>query len=171
MAFCSVLAAISFTLLAIGSAMPPSRLSMMIAASLLPFAVIVRCGPGWGGVFYASTGLLAFLLVPDKAYAIPYVLCFGPYALVRLMADRIGSRILGALVKLAYMNACLAAMYFITFKLLAPELPMGGLLGGVPAWALLAAAQAAFAAYDLLCSKAIRLYDARLRGSGGMRRG
>lgn len=74
MAYTALLAALSLVILYGSCLVPTGRAGVVGLAGLLPAAAVISGGPSSGVLCYAGTGILAFLLLPDKGNALLYLL-------------------------------------------------------------------------------------------------
>ena len=84
----SICAAVGVTALYLGSILPGARLSILCAASLGTAFTAIRCRARWALGCYAVTGVLALLLLPEKALALMYLLLPGYWGVRRRRGRR-----------------------------------------------------------------------------------
>lgn len=161
----ALLSALSLMILWFAQAAPWGRMGLVAAAGLMPAAAVISVGPGAGWFCWAGTAALAFLLLPDKACGLLYLIFFGLYPMVKHIAEKLRRRPLEFLVKLAFFNLCFAVMWFGFQALFLWGLPGAGTFGMF----LFPAGNIIFLLYDFGFSRLIAFYIARV--DGPLRRG
>ena len=159
LAFLAVAAAFSVGFIYLACVLPTGQIGFLAAASLFGVASVAEYGVGAGLLEYAASALLGFLLAPDKSYPLVYALFFGYYPALKALAERLRSRILGWALKLAVLNAALAAMLFL-FSLTIFDLSRIGNSTII----LFVLCNLVFVLFDLGVTKLIGLYRGRIRG-------
>ena len=155
----AILCALSLILTYVGVIAPSGRWGIIAVAGLCPAAAVISVGFGAGLLCWASTAILAFLLVPDKFCALLYAVLFGLYPVLKALFERVRNRPVSCLLKILFFNLSLTVL-FLTMK--------GALLGSLPGilsatWLLYVAGNIVFILYDFGMSKLISIYIARLR--------
>lgn len=158
MALVGVLTALGLVILYLAALAPTGRLGLVALAGLVPAAAVVSSGLPAGVFCYAATGILGFLLSPDKGNALLYLLFFGLYPLVKCLVERLHKLPLEWICKLALFNGVFTACWFLLHNVL---------LSGLPAvfeelWVFYLLGNVIFVIYDLGFSKLITLYAARV---------
>lgn len=154
-AYAGVIAALSVALLYLVYVLPTMRLSVLFVVSLLP--VIMAYERRWtDGLFaFATTALVAVLLIGPRGIWLFYVVFFGWYGVVReLVLVKLG-RIWTWAIMAVLFNIVLFAMYFLAKELLL-DLKL-------PAALLIPAAEGAFIAFELLFTACRGYYITRIR--------
>lgn len=155
-AFLAVFSAFSTAFLYLASLFPTGQLGFLGVASLFGIAGVVEFGLPGGLAVYAVTALLGLLIVPSKTLVGLYALFFGPYPVVKALAER-GSRVLEWIVKVVFFNAALTAALF---ALKVTVFDFTHIQYGVPV--LYIAGNLIFAIFDIAVSRAIVFYMARI---------
>ena len=156
----SVCAAVGVTALYLGSILPTARLSILCASSLGTAFVALRCRTRWALGCYAVTGILALLLLPEKALALLYLLLPGYYPVVKLRAERLRSFWTRWSLKLGVFSAASAAAAIIA-RLFAP---LKAVFSGTAVWLLAAGALGVFVIYDHVLGLLILFYLRKMSG-------
>ena len=156
----SICAAVGVTALYLGSILPTARLSILCASSLGTAFVAMRCRTRWALGCYAVTGVLALLLLPEKALALLYLLLPGYYPVVKLRAERFRSFWSRWSLKLGVFAAAAAAAVFFA-RLFAP---LKAVFSGTAAWLFVAGALIAFVIYDRILGLLILFYLRKMSG-------
>ena len=87
-------------------------------SSLLIFALAYECGNKTALASYVSVSLLSIILSPDKESALLFLSFFGYYPILSTYLDRIKSRLIQWIIRLAVFNAAMAVSYYILIKVL-----------------------------------------------------
>ena len=159
--FCAVLAAFSVVFMYIGTVFPTGRMGFMAIASLFSVAAMAQYGYGAALGVFAVSGVLGFLLVPDKMPLVFYALFFGYYPIVKNMAECLKKPVLSWAVKLAVFNAALTAVYLL-FKELLMFRFFETLSGAALTAAVYVVFNIVFVVYDIGLSRLIRFYMIRI---------
>ena len=157
-ALVGMLTALSLVFLYLSVLTPTARLGVVAIAGLLPAGAVVSAGLGAGFFCYAATGILGFLLLPDKGHALLYLIFFGLYPMVKYLIERLRNLPGEWICKLAFFNGILTLFWFGLSTVLLPFLPAA--LNQV--WMVYLAGNAAFIIYDIGFSKLIALYVVRI---------
>ena len=157
-ALVGLLTALSLIFLYISVLSPAAQLGLVAIAGVFPAGAVVSAGLGAGFFCWGGAGLLGLLLLPDKANALLYLLFFGLWPMGKSLCERLKSRVLEWICKLAWANATLAVLWFALRELFLPFLP--AVLS--QAWMVWLACNGAFVIYDLGFSKLIAFYSARV---------
>lgn len=157
-ALVGVLTALSVVTLYFSAVSPTARLGLTAVAGLFPAGAVVSSGLGAGFFCYGATGLLGLLLVPDKGNVVLYLLFLGLWPMLKSLFERLSSRVLEWVCKLAVFNIILAIFWFGLRELLLPFLPPVLDQG----WMIFAGGSVAFIIYDVGFSKLIAFYEVRV---------
>ena len=152
----ALLAALGVLVLLFSSLLPTMALPFAAFAGLLPAAVVLHCGLGWGLGSAVVTATLALLLLPNKTGAVWYAVFFGHYPVVKSLLERISKQILCWLAKLGVFAVCTAALYFLLRGFFFAALPEQAL------WILLPALTVGFILYDIAFSALVSVYSRRI---------
>ncbi len=155
-----VLAALSLLLLYLAAMLPSGRIGMVAVAGLVPAAGVVSGGLATGFLCYGATGILAFLLIPDKGCALLYAVFFGLYPMVKSLIERLRKLPAEFLLKLVFFNIVLAILLFGFSAFLFPMIPEF-LHKTLPIFLV---GNVVFLIYDYGFSKLITYYASRIRG-------
>lgn len=153
-------AALAVAFLYLTALLPTARLAVICLASVCVILVRMNCGPRWAAGCYASSAILAMLLLPEKGPALLYAAFLGYYPLIKLETERFRRLPVRWAVRLALFNLIFWLLYFLAGGLI------GELLPGLPAdWMiLLAAANAGFVLYDYALTQVILIYIRKIDG-------
>ena len=156
----AMLAALSVTLLYLGSFIEVLDLTMAVMASLFSAVMVIEYGKGAPWSVFGVTSVLSLILLPQKLPALMYALFFGYYPIIKEYVERIRSRILSWSLKLVIF-AFATALLVLLSKLFVPEvdMPTGTLMTVV--FIVLSALMLFL--YDLALTRVISYYIIRLR--------
>ena len=156
----AMLAALSVTLLYLGSFIEVLDLTMAVMASLFSAVMVIEYGKGAPWSVFGVTSVLSLILLPQKLPALMYALFFGYYPIIKEYVERIRSRILSWSLKLVIF-AFATALLVLLSKLFVPEvdMPKGTLMTVV--FIVLSALMLFL--YDLALTRVISYYIIRLR--------
>lgn len=159
-AYPAILGALAVLLVYLASIVPTGRWGIVALAGLMSAAAVVELGLKAGLLCWAGASLLSFLLAPDKLCALLFAVLFGPYPVVKPLAERTGKKPLEYLLKLAFFNAAFTAVYLTMSAAVLDSLPRAL---GSSVWVLYLAANAVFLAYDYGFGRLVAAYIARVR--------
>ncbi len=150
--------ALTVIILYVESIAPTGRLSLYALSSVFVSILIVESGikPGW--LFYLSSSLVSFIIVPDKLALVPYIVFFGLYGIVKYYAERQKYIWLEYTIKFLYFNLCVVLAYFIIKNLFTIQMKFN-----LHWWLIIIALQIFFFLYDYVYSLIIQYYRKRLR--------
>lgn len=154
----AVLGGLSLLTLGLACLVPTGKVGLTALAGLFPAAAVVSFGFPAGGLCYAGSGLLALLLLSDKALALLYLLFFGLYPIVKGLIERLRLLPVEWVLKLLIFNGVLTLLLLAGRQLFYAVMPVGRL----PLSGLYPLANGVFFVYDIGLSKLIGLYSRRV---------
>ena len=161
-ALAGLLSAVALVFLLIAGVIPSGWTGVTAVAGLAVGVAISAAGYLSGLFCYLVSGLLALLLVPAKQVAVLYLCLFGIYPLIKSKLERLKVRALEYVLKLAYFNLILVALYHLAFALLFARIGEG-LNPALPLLPLLMlSGSVIFLFYDFAFSRVMSLLQARL---------
>ncbi len=92
----------------LGTVISVLDLTMVAIASIFVFFAIIEMGSPYQYLIYATTSLLAVLLLPDKFSAILYVVFGGIYPILKQKLEKLAG-VISWFIKAVYFNAVLVA--------------------------------------------------------------
>ncbi len=145
------------------SMIPAGRIGFMFLASLVIWIPLnERGGLVPALLCYLATAGVTFLIVPNKLFFGAYVLFLGAYGFIKLGADvLVRDRVIAFVVKLIIMNGLAALALFLASRFLGQNAL--SMLPEYPLYFVIPALELAFAAYELLYSFCIKVFDEKLR--------
>ncbi len=154
---CAMMIALSLVFMYIGVLLPSGRAGFMAVASLFTLAAVIECGYVPALCVFAASSILGFLIMPDKAPIMFYILFFGYYPVIKSLCEKLKSRVPEWIIKLAVFNIALTVMV-IFFR----ELLMMSFLDRLSGAALIAVIyilmNIIFVIYDYGVSKLVQFY-------------
>jgi len=140
------------------------RIAALGLASLLCGICVSRFGVRYGVTLYVGASILSLLVLPNKMFALLYVLFAGYYPIVKLYIEKLQKLWAEWILKILFFNLTLALIYIIVKLFFAPlltsVLPLLVLHYVVLAVIVL---QVIFVIYDWALSYMIGYYDQFLR--------
>ena len=167
LAFSSILTALCFILMLIGSFFGSLDLTSAALASFCIIIAVAEMGYGNAALIYAAASVLAFLLLPSKSPALLFAAFLGYYPIVKSLSEKL-SGLYSYLIKFVSFAAAFWVIYFIVIKFATvdPELQrlfIPALL--IPAFLI---AALVFLIYDFALTRIISLYCRSLRSRLGI---
>ena len=143
------------------SFVPGIELTLYLISSLFTAAMVIEAGAAGGLSVFAASSLLGLILVPNKLALVPYIFCFGYYAVLKLYIEKIKSGVLQIILKVIYFAAVLVVGLLVFKSVLTagvhmPDWPVGGLI---------AAGLVMMILYDYVMTFLINWYRRRFKGS------
>ncbi len=143
------------------SFVPGIELTLFLISSLFTAVMVLEAGAAGGLSVFGAASLLGLILVPNKLALIPYIFCFGYYAVLKFYIEKIKSGVLQMTLKVIYFAAVLfVGLFFFksvfTSGIHAPDWPVGGLF---------AAGLVMLVLYDYILTFLINWYRRRFKGS------
>jgi len=152
-ALTGILSAFITVALLIESIVPTGRLGFYVLAGFILSVVLLECGAKWGWASYFVSSAAALLVIPEKLNALPYVLFFGIYTMLKYHIESLRKTWLEILLKFAAFNLFLWPSWSMMKGFLPKAVTEGTMV--IVAGIIL---QVAFAAYDILFTAWIRFY-------------
>jgi hypothetical protein len=140
--------------------MPLFVYALPAAAGTLMIIIVIEISRSWAFVTYISVGLLSLLITPDKEAAILFILFFGYYPIMKSLLEKLKSKLIEIVSKLAIFNCGIVAAYFLLIHVMgmAEVLENLGEYGEYGAYILLAVGNAIFVVYDIALTQLISSY-------------
>ncbi|HHV95455.1 MAG TPA: hypothetical protein GXX37_03100 [Clostridiaceae bacterium] len=157
-ALTGILGAMTIISLILAIILPTGKLSFYCLSSFFISIIIIEYKISAGWLFFLTTNLLAYIIIPDKIAIIPYTAFFSLYGIVKYYAENIKNIVLEFIVKYAFFNACLALAIFLADKLFKGIAQLSYSI-----WFIVAVLQVVFFFYDYVYSVVINYYRHRLR--------
>ncbi len=118
---------------------------------LLISIVNFECGVKTSIASYVSVALLSLMISPDKESALLFTTFFGCYPIIKIYIDRLSSKLIKILIKLAVFNASVISSYYILISIfgVVDMSEMGGDFGKYGVIVLLLIGNFTFGFYDI----------------------
>lgn len=142
----------------ISSILPTNRLFFFALSTFFLAAIIIENNIGFAVLVYFSSSILSFIIIPNKAAVLPYVIFFGYYAIVKSLIERINILAVELFIKLMLFNLSI----YITFNIVSRAL-LGEIIIKLPAWVVFLLMQLAFIVYDYAFSLGVYFYRNKIR--------
>ena len=143
------------------SFVPGIELTLFLISSLFTAVMVLEAGAAGGLSVFAAASILGLILVPNKLALIPYIFCFGYYAVLKFYIEKIKSGVLQMTIKVIYF-AAIVLLGLLVFKSVLtagihmPDWPVAGLIiAGIVMLVL----------YDYVMTFLINWYRRRFKGS------
>ena len=143
------------------SFVPGIELTLFLISSLFTAVMVLEAGAAGGLSVFAAASLLGLILVPNKLALVPYIFCFGYYAVLKFYIEKIKSGVLQMTIKVVYF-AAIVLLGLLVFKSVLtagihmPDWPVAGLIiAGIVMLIL----------YDYVMTFLINWYRRRFKGS------
>ena len=157
-AYGGVCAALCIALMSLSAILPTADLTFAAAAGFILFVIVIKCGKAVALSVYVVTGLLALLVVPNKACVLYYVLFFGYYSILKAVAEGLHNRVLEWAVKLAVFTAIVLVIFYgFTWVLELPAVIQNNV------FLVVLCADALFVIYDILFSALVQMIMKRFK--------
>ena len=156
----ALLVALGTVFMIIGAAVEVLDLTVCAMASLLVVFVYLEIGSYYPWLVWICTSLATALIYPGSIMWAEYALVFGIYPLIKAYIERL-PRWSWIVVKIFYINAVIAALFFVCESLLG--IPFFTEEGEVMAIITYVLMNAAFVMYDLFITAMVRAYFAKIR--------
>lgn len=153
-----VVAALSLVLMLLTSIIPFGTYAFPAFAGILLVLLVFNLGYAYAFAVYFVTAVLSFLLVTDKEAALYYALFLGFYPILKGVIERIPSKPVQYIIKLALFNVCMIAAFYIGITLLSIPKESFNLFGVYLPWVFLILGNIVFIIYDLCITRLVTLY-------------
>ena len=153
-----VVAALSLVLMLLTSIIPFGTYAFPAFAGILLVLLVFNLGYAYAFAVYFVTAALSFLLVTDKEAALYYAMFLGFYPILKGVIERIPSKPVQYIVKLALFNVCMIAAFYIGITLLSIPKESFNLFGVYLPWVFLILGNIVFIIYDLCITRLVTLY-------------
>lgn len=148
-----ILGAMVLMLLFINNYVPFNRMFLYMIVSFIVSIVIIETNLRYGIMFYLVTAILAFLILPNKTYSIPYIVFFGCYGIIKYFIEKDRNIIVEYLLKFGVFNL----LAFIAWQLIKLFIKVKLTI------VLVIGAEVLFLVYDFAYSYFIRYYQNNIR--------
>ena len=143
------------------SFVPGIELTLFLISSLFTAVMVLEAGVAGGLSVFAAASLLGLILVPNKLALIPYIFCFGYYAVLKFYIEKIKSGAVQMTIKVIYF-AAIVLLGLLVFK---SVLTAGIHMPDWPVAGLIVAGIIMLVLYDYVMTFLINWYRRRFHGS------
>ena len=161
LALAAVIAALAVTVMML-SIFPFVTYALPGIAGALMIIVVIEVNKKWAVGVYAVSGILSLLLAPDKEAALFYIFLLGYYPILKSVFEKLKSRTLEYILKLAVFNVSAITATFIAIKMFAIPIESIPLLGKYSGIAFLLLGNIIFVLYDKLLNGLATQYLVRI---------
>ena len=158
LAFAGVICALSVTCMLL-TVMPTMEIGLPALAGCLLVLPVIELGIRYGFLCYGATAVLSLLLAPSLESKMLFVVFLGYYPVVKALFERLPSRILQWVSKLALFNITVCGAYWLlvgVFSLLPKD---DFVLFGAYMWGIfILIGNAVFVVYDFALTRVISAY-------------
>lgn len=162
--FSAICLSLTIIFLYAASALSTGKIAALGLSSLLCGICVSRFGVRYGVALYVGAALLSLLLLPNKMFALLYVLFAGYYPIIKLFIEKLHKLWAEWILKILFFNLILTVLYIVVKLFFMPVLTSAlallilQYLG--PAILIL---QVLFILYDWILSYMIGYYDQFIR--------
>ena len=108
-----VFSAIALVLMMLTGVFPFGTYAFPVIAGVMLIVIYLEFGFRWSMLVYGVISIMSVLFVSDKEAALFFLLLFGYYPVVKSLIERIKSKIVQYIIKLAIFNAAAVSVYFL----------------------------------------------------------
>lgn len=157
-AFCALFSALGIVLMYLGAMVEVLDISMACITSMICVIALAEIGGAYPWLVFAVTGVLSFIILPQKFGALIYICLAGYYPMLKAVIERTRTRIAEWILKILFFNAAMTVMILLAvFVLAIPDMQKWYVIS------LFALGNITFAAYDIALSMLIKLYFLKYR--------
>ena len=160
-ALCSMLAALTLTMMFLGSVIWVFTYVAPLAGSLIMVIICDAVNKKNAFLTYLAVSIISVLFLPDKECALTYVFFFGYYVIIRDSLGKIKPKILSFSVKLIIYNAGIISSQLVLIY--AFGIPLDNEWGKRGIALLIALANLIFVTYEFMLSRLIIVYDMKYK--------
>ncbi len=110
-ALCGMMGALCVTVMLMGYIFPFATYASPAVAAWLLIPIVYEYRQKTAFTLYVAVSFLVLMLVPEQEQALMFILVFGLYTVLKFSIDRIKNKPLRWIVKLAYANISIGAVY------------------------------------------------------------
>lgn len=151
-AFCSVMTAVSVTLMFLGGVIPIGTYAFPALAGIPQIAIVIELGTNWAWPTYIAVSILSVFLAADKEAVLWYILFFGCYPIVKARIEKRRKKLPATVLKFAFFNAAAIAEFYLAMWILKIPVSSYTIFGVQMPWLFLAVGNFVFALYDYALS-------------------
>lgn len=153
MAYSGILLGLNIVLLLISNLISINTMFFMGLASLIISVIVMEYGVNTGVVFYIASIILSFVVMPNKAQWLLYILTFGIYGLVKYFIEKGRPIYTEIILKLIFANLVAVILYLILKNIVIIPINIITII----------VYQVAFLVYDYVYSLFIEYYNEKIK--------
>jgi len=157
-ALIGILGALTVISLLFAVILPTTKLSLYALSSFLISIIIIEYKTPAGWIFYITTNLLAYIVIPDKLGVLPYTAFFGLYGIIKYYSEKVNNVIFEYFLKSLFFNICLLLVLFLAKQYFPSITDLK-----YPVWTVILILQFVFILYDYVYTMLINYYKTKLR--------
>lgn len=151
--YSGILLGLNIVLLLISNLISINTMFFMGLASLIISVIVMEYGVNTGVVFYIASIILSFVVMPNKAQWLLYILTFGIYGLVKYFIEKGRSIYTEVILKLIFANLVAVILYLILKNIVIIPINIITII----------VYQVAFLVYDYVYSLFIEYYNEKIK--------
>ncbi len=113
-----IVSALCLLLMFLTAVFPPLNITLPLFAGVLITVVAIEVSTSWSFVTYASVAVLSFFVTPDKEAWLFFTFLFGYYPVAKSFFEKIRSKALGWICKLAAFNISIIIIFYTLMNIL-----------------------------------------------------
>lgn len=152
-AYSGILLGLNIVLLLISNLISINTMFFMGLASLIISVIVMEYGVNTGVVFYIASIILSFVVMPNKAQWLLYILTFGIYGLVKYFIEKGRPIYTEVILKLIFANLVAVILYLILKNIVIIPINIITII----------VYQVAFLVYDYVYSLFIEYYNEKIK--------
>ena len=151
--YSGILLGLNILLLLISNLISINTMFFMGLASLIISVIVMEYGVNTGVVFYIASIILSFVVMPNKAQWLLYILTFGIYGLVKYFIEKGRPIYIEVILKLIFANLVAVILYLILKNIVIIPINIITII----------VYQVAFLVYDYVYSLFIEYYNEKIK--------
>lgn len=160
---CGVISALAVVLM-LGTNIPIMLYTVPALTGILFLIPAVELSPKWGFLCFGITAILSVILPTEREALIMFIGFLGYYPTVKLLIERLQSRILGIIIKFIAFNVAVTGCFFVTAKLLGLNIFQNERFSvTVMVVAVYIVGNIAFAIFDFALTRILNIYFIKFR--------
>ena len=109
-----IVSALCLVSMFLAGVLPALYLVLPMIAGMLLMIIAAEVGKRWALMTYISVSLLSMIITFDKEAALIFIMLFGHYPILRLYIEKLRSKLLMLIIKLAVFNVCAVSYFYVT---------------------------------------------------------
>lgn len=160
---CGVISALAVVLM-LGTNIPIMLYTVPALTGILFLIPAVELSPKWSFLCFLITAVLSIILPTEREALIMFIGLLGYYPTVKLLIERLKSRILGTIIKFITFNVSVTGCFFVTSELLGINIFKNEKISmTVMVVAVYLVGNIAFAVFDFALTRILNMYFIKFR--------